>query len=186
MDEYEYIKIPYRWISEEIWKQYKLVDLVERNGTVYCEVRKGMYGLKQAASLAFDQLIKKLEPHGYYPVRESPELWKHTTRPTVFTLCVDDFGIKYCHKDDADHIIDTIQKYYKVSVDWTGKNYLGLTLDWNYTKKCVDISMPGYVPAARNKFQHKNPKKPQDSPHSWYKPKGSICQRRSQFYPPPR
>ena len=170
MDEFEYIKIPYRWIPEEIRKQYKLADLVEPDGTVYCEVRKGMYGLKQAARLAFDQLIKKLEPHGYYPVRESPGLWKHTTRPTVFTLCVDDFGIKYCHKDDADHLLDTIRKYYKVSVDWTGKNYLGLTLDWNYTEKYVDVSMPGYVPAARNKFQHKDPKKPQYSPHSWSKP----------------
>ena len=30
--------------------------------------------------------------------------------------------------------------------------------------------MPGYVPAARNKFQHKDPKKPQYSPHSWSKP----------------
>lgn len=61
----------------------------------YCEVRKGMYGLKQAARLAFDNLIKLLAPDGYYHVRESPGLWKDKTRSTVFTLCVDDFGIKY-------------------------------------------------------------------------------------------
>ena len=117
MDEYEYIKIPYRWIPEEIRKQYKLADLVEPDGTVYCEVRKGMYRLKQAARLlAFDQLIQKIEPHGYYPVRESTGLWKHTTtRPTVFTLCVDDFGIKYCNKDDADHLINTIKKIQSLS-----------------------------------------------------------------------
>ena len=31
--------------------------------------------------------------------------------------------------------------------------------------------MPGYNPAAaRHKFQHKDPKKPQYSPHPWTKP----------------
>ena len=170
MDEYEYIRIPYKWIPEEIRKQYNLQDFVEPDGYVYCEVRKGMYGLKQAARLAFEQLVKNLAPHGYYPVRESPGLWKHNTRDIVFTLCVDDFGIKHGNMDDANHLIESIRKKYKCSVDWTGKNYLGLTLEWNYIKKWVDISMPGYIPAARHKFQHKDPKKPQYSPHPWTKP----------------
>ena len=105
MKTFEYIKIPFRWIPEEIRQQYNLYDLVEPDGYVYCEVRKGMYGLKQAARLAFDNLIKLLAPDGYYPVRESPGLWKHKTRSTIFTLCVDDFGIKYASQEDADHLI---------------------------------------------------------------------------------
>jgi hypothetical protein len=143
---------------------------VEPDGYVYCEVRKGMYGLKQAARLAFNNLVKLLAPHGYYPIRASPGLWRHKTRPTVFTLCVDDFGIKYNHKDDADHLINTIKKYFKCSLDWEGKNYLGLTLNWDYAKRCVDISMPGYIAAALHKFQHKKPAKPQDAPHTWTRP----------------
>jgi hypothetical protein len=167
---YEYIKIPFRWIPEEVRIQYKLYDLVEPDGYVYCEVRKGMYGLKQAARLAFDNLVKLLAPHGYSPDREFPGLWKHHTRPIVFTLCVDDFGIKYTSCDDLEHLLSTIRKYFKCSVDMEGKNYLGLTLDWNYEKRYVDISMPGYVPAARLKFQHPMPKKPQYAPHPWKAP----------------
>ena len=34
--------------------------------------------------------------------------------------------------------------------------------------------MPGYIPAARHKFQHKDPKKPQYSPHPWTKPTDLI------------
>ena len=169
MKTFEYIKIPFRWIPEEIRQQYNIYDLVEPDGYVYCEVRKGMYGLKQAAHLAFDNLIKLLAPDGYYPVRESPGLWKHKTRSTVFTLCVDDFGIKYASQEDADHLISSIRKHFKCSVDWEGKNYLGLTLNWNYTKRYVDVSMPGYIKAALNKFQWTR-SKAQHSPHPWNRP----------------
>jgi hypothetical protein len=119
MERYEYIKIHYKMIPDEIKEQYKLADIVDPDGYVYCEVRKGMYGLKQAARLAFDNLVKKLAPHGYYPIRASPGLWRHKTRPTLFTLCVDDFGIKYASTADATHLLNAIGQSYKYTVDWT-------------------------------------------------------------------
>ena len=67
------------------------MDIVAADGYVYCEIRKGMYGLKQAARIAFDRLVKLLKPHCYSPSRRNPGLWKHITLPTVFALCVDDF-----------------------------------------------------------------------------------------------
>jgi hypothetical protein len=170
MEIFEYIKIPFRWILEEIRLQYGLYELVESDDYMYCEVRKGIYGLKQAARLAFDNLVKLLAPDGYYHVRAYPGLWKHRTRATVFSLCVDDFGIKYTSMDDANHLITSIRKPFKCSVDWAGKIYLGLTSNWNYVQKYVDLSMPGYVPAARLKFQHKMPAKPQYAPHPWKQP----------------
>ena len=45
-----------------------------------------MYGLKQAARLAFDNLVTLLAPEGYYPDQEFPGLWKHRTRNIVFTF----------------------------------------------------------------------------------------------------
>jgi hypothetical protein len=103
-------------------------------------------------------------------VRESPGLWKHETRPTVFTLCVDDFGIKANTKDDALHLLNAINTSYKILIDWEGKDYLSLSLIWNYAKKYVDISMPWYIPSALHKFQHKKPTRPQDAPHAWTQP----------------
>jgi len=164
------MKIPFRWMLEVIRLQYNLYSLVDDNGYVYCEVRKGMYGLRQAARLAFDNLVINLEPDGYYPVRECPGLWKHTIRPTVFSLCVDDFGVKYHSKDDLIHLLQTLRKHYQCTIDEEGKNYLGLTLSWNYADRYVDVLMPGYVRAARQRFKHPQPKRPQFSPHPWQPP----------------
>ena len=57
-----------------------------------------MYGLKQAAVLAYNHIKKTLAPHGYEPVQGTTGLWKHKTRKFSFCLCVDDFGIKYFDK----------------------------------------------------------------------------------------
>ena len=68
MERFEYIKIYFHWIPEEICIQYNLYSLVEPDGSMYCEVRKVMYGLKQSARLAFGDLVKLVAPHGYFPV----------------------------------------------------------------------------------------------------------------------
>ena len=93
------------------------------------------HGLKVAAILAYEQLRQPLEPFGYLAMPHSPGMWYHTTRKTRFCLCVDDFAVKYHSKEDADHLLSKLRKWYGVSIDWDGKNYCGLELNWNYTKK---------------------------------------------------
>ena len=68
----------------------------------------------------------------------------HTDRKTVFCICLDDFGVKYYSKVDTDHLINAL-KDYKITIDWTGSNYCGLKIHWNYIEGYVDISMPNYV-----------------------------------------
>ena len=77
-----------------------------------------MYGLKQAAVLAYQHIKKNLAPHGYAPIIGSVGMWKHVTRPIYFCLCVDDFGIKYFNKKDVNHLLDKIGKIYNYIVDW--------------------------------------------------------------------
>jgi hypothetical protein len=129
-----------------------------------------MYGLKQAAILAYKYLVNQLAPHGYYPCPYTTGLWTHATRPTKFCLCVDDFGVKYFTADDANHLLNSLCAHYKISVDWEGKNYCGLSIQWNYAKKYVDISMPGYIVATLERLQHRIPTRPQFAPHMWTKP----------------
>jgi hypothetical protein len=142
----------------------------DSKGYAYLEIRKGMHGLKEASVLAYNQLKEHLAPYGYAPVRFTPGLWKHNKRRTTFTLAVDDFGIKYFHKADADHLFSALHDKYELTKDWTGTSYLGLTLNWNYKAGYVDISMPNYVPKALAKFQHTSPKSVQHAPHLWAKP----------------
>jgi hypothetical protein len=70
---------------EEIVQKYNPNALAVA-GWVYIEVRKGMYGLKQAGLLANQLLQTRLAPFGYYPARHIPGLWLHKTRPISFTL----------------------------------------------------------------------------------------------------
>jgi hypothetical protein len=161
---YEYMKFPIALFPEHIKKQYDLTTHVNK-GFVYVEIRKAIYGLPQAGILANQLLRKRLAPAGYYEVAHTPGLWRHVSRPIQFSLVVDDFGVKYVGKEHADHLITTLRKHYKLSEDWTGSLYCGITLDWDYTNRTLDISMPGYIIKLRAKFDHQKPTKPQNSPH---------------------
>ena len=108
---------------------------------------------------------KRLEPHGYIEVPHTPGLWKHKTRPVQFSLVVDDFGVKYVGRDNDEHLIQSLQQHYKLQVDEKGALYCGITLDWDYKKQTLDISMPGYVEKILQRFQHTVPARKQDSPH---------------------
>ena len=129
-----------------------------------------MYGLKQAARLAYDLLKKRLAPYGYYPDLVCPNVWKHKTRRTTFILCVDDFGIKYFDKADAEHLMNALRANYEITVDWTGEHYCGLLIKWNYAQQYVDISMPKYVSKFLAKQKHPKPTIPQHAPHKWSEP----------------
>ena len=76
-----------------------------------------------------------MEPHGYYPVPFTTVLLAQNTRETKSFLCVDNFGVKYFSKDDVNHLLDSRKKYYAISADWEGHNYLKFTVYWNYSKE---------------------------------------------------
>jgi hypothetical protein len=57
-----------------------------------------------------------------------------------------------------------------ISSDWNGTAYCGLTLDWDYKDRTVDLYMPGYIKAALHKYQHPAPSRPEHSPHTWNPP----------------
>ena len=169
MERPEYMRIPLKIIPQQIIDEYNLAHLAH-NGYIYFQVDKGLYGLVQAGKLAYDQLLTRLKAADFHPAPHAPGLFLHKTRPISFTLCVDDFGIKYTRKEDIEFLISTIEKDYKLTIDWTGSNYLGLTLNWDYKNKTVDLSMPGYIAATLHRFQHPTPTKPQHSPHAWTAP----------------
>ena len=93
-----------------------------------------MYGLPQAGIIAQELLQERLAKVGYHQSKIVPGLWTHKTRNICFTLVVDDFAIKYTKKEDAQHLIDALEKDYTISTDWDAAKYIGLTIDWDYTK----------------------------------------------------
>lgn len=80
---------------EDVIEQYRLKAKANKDGMVFVEIRKGMYGLPQADLLAQELLEQHLNKHGYFQSARTPELWTHKWRPVQFTLVVDNFRIKY-------------------------------------------------------------------------------------------
>ena len=157
MDRYKYMCMLLKIIPEHIIEQYNLCGKA-KNGYVYKEIRRAMYGLPQAGILANRLLKQHLSKHSYYEVAHTPGLWKHISHPISFTLVVDDFGIKYISKDHVNHLLAALQEHYTLDIDWAGKLYCGITLDWDYENGTVDISMPGYIKKLLQCLQHKGMK----------------------------
>ena len=169
-DRYEYMRIPVKQIPKKIFEQYNLEPLVHK-GAVYVEIRKGMYGLPHAGKIANNKLCNILEANGYQQAPHTPGLFKHKTRPIAFCLIVDDFGVKYVGKEHAQHLIGVIESAgYEATLDWEGKVFCGLHLQWDYENGTVDLSMPGYIEKALQRFEHPTPTRPEDAPHAWQAP----------------
>jgi hypothetical protein len=165
LDRYEYVRIPINLIPPEIIAEYQIMHMVS-DDHIYAEVRKGMYGLPQAGILANKLLKTRLEPHGYQECTHTPGLWKHSSRPIMFALVVDDFAVQYIGREHAQHLLAALkQNYEAVTVDWDGKIFCGITLKWDYTNHTVDLSMPGYVKDALAEFQHEAPTRDEHQPH---------------------
>ena len=108
MDWPEYMKVLYKHFPAEKKQKYNLHTKVTSNNYIYIRIEKGIYGLKQAAILAYDNLQRRLKPFGYTPVTGTVGVWAHNTRRTKLCLYVDDFKIKYYSKYDAQHLINAI------------------------------------------------------------------------------
>ena len=77
---------------------------------------------------------------------------------------MDDFGVKYKGDEHAKHLIATLKEHYTITEDWNGKTYSDISLDWDYYRQQVHLSMPGYCKEALTRFNHKL-RKINDQPH---------------------
>ena len=145
---YEYTQLHLADVPDEIIEEYKLKDIATAEGFVYIEVRKGMYGLPQAGLLAQQLLERRLQKHGYEQSNIIPGFCTHKWRPIQFSLVVDNFGVKYVGKEHVKHLMNALKEDYEISEDWEGAKCIGLTVDWDYERGEVHLSMPGYVTKA--------------------------------------
>eukprot|EP00804_Cyclotella_cryptica_P021211 CCRYP_001507-RA/>CCRYP_001507-RA protein AED:0.26 eAED:0.26 QI:0/0/0/1/0/0/2/0/218 len=143
----EYLCLKLSDIPTKIITEYCLNLLAEPDGTIYVLMRLGMYGLPQAGLLANELLENRLNAHGYHQSNLLPGLWSHIWCTIQFTLVVDDFSIKYVGQEHPQHLLSVLQEHCKVN--------------WDYAKRGVHLSMPGYVEKALRQFQHSKPKTPQ-------------------------
>ena len=104
-----------------------------------------MYGLPQAGRVAHTDLVLRLAAAGYHKSDLVPCLFTHADG-TQFTLVVDDFGVKYTNKAQAQQLIDALTSAgYEVTAQWAPKKYLGVTVQVDRGRNEVVLSLPGYI-----------------------------------------
>ena len=135
LDRFEYMRMWIDLIPQELIDLYNIGDKVKYDskgvGYVYMEIRKGMYRLPQSWIPSNKLLKERLTEYGYNEVAHTLGLFKQDTRPVWFTLVVDDVGIKYIGQENAQHLIDELKDFYEFEIDWKGKKFCGIILDWH-------------------------------------------------------
>jgi hypothetical protein len=150
LDRPEYMRMPVSYIPADLRIELGMADLPD-DASVLWEINKGLYGMPQAGLLAKTELNKLLSANGYNECVFTQGLYKHKTRNISFTVWVDDFLIKFkrgTDKKDINHLLDVLRSKYKFKIDWNGRQYLGLTIDYRRPSKgrrSLTISVPGYA-----------------------------------------
>ncbi|KAL7480858.1 hypothetical protein ACHAW6_006525 [Cyclotella cf. meneghiniana] len=142
MERPKYMRLKLADIPDDFIALYKLNQLTATDGYVYVLIQKG--------------LLTEHPRSGF---------WNHDWRPISFTLCVDDFGVKYVGIKHAHNLIKTLNEHYQTSQDWKREQYLGLTIKWDYPQQQIHLSMPCYCQKAGQCFRHHAPTKQQHQPY---------------------
>ena len=58
-------------------------------------------------------------------------------------------------EEHTKYLKETLKKDHKLTTEWDGKIYSGITLDWDHKQRQVHLSMSGYIKKALKQYQHK-------------------------------
>ena len=170
----EYMFIRKDQLTPDIIDKYDLGKFLHtRRNTegIVVEISKGIYGLPQAGRVAQIRLNEHLAKHGYHQTKNTPCLYKHESRPTYFTLIVDDFLTITKSDEDRQHFLDTLKSLYDIKYDLEARKYIGITITQDKSKRWIKLSVPGYVAATLRRFGISPLKHRTDAPSPYTKPR---------------
>ena len=91
-------------IPPRIIAHYKLEHLIHE-GSIYAKINNAWYRLNQSGRIAHNDLVQHLKKNGFVQAEKTDGLFTHILRDILFTLAVDNFGIKYTNRQDCDYLI---------------------------------------------------------------------------------
>ena len=127
-----------------------------------------MYGLKQAGLLAYNQLVKNFLTRMVITQSRTPLAYKNMTNHQHASLWLPAI-LELSTKEESryrSYLISCASTMSVILVDLTGLQYCSLALNWNYDQRIVNMSMPGCVKKAMEKYQYQ-PTKKRGAPHQW-------------------
>ena len=127
----EYMRIPLFAFTEHIMQQYNSRHK-SKNGYVYVEIRRSIYGLPQAGAISNKVLKNKTRPTWLFWGHTHSRIMETHHTPHLLFPCCRWFWCKI-HRQ-CRHIPPycCTEKHYEFSEYWTGGLYCGITLNCNY------------------------------------------------------
>ena len=104
-------------IPQDIIDEYNLTTIVHRDGYCYTEIRKAMYVFRKVGYVTNIKLKRVIGLEDYVPSKFTTGLFILKTKDIVFILVVDDFGGRYTKRENAGHLLKTIQDRYHIKAD---------------------------------------------------------------------
>ena len=147
MDRPEFLRLAWNQIPKKTQQDYGLAEFKTLDNKVLFRVDGGMYGAPQAGRLAQEQLIRTcLEPAGYIQDPNVPCLFTHLTNGIIFSLVVDDFGVRYKLALGFQSLVDALKASgYELKVNPTGSKYLGMNINFDRQANTITTDMGDYV-----------------------------------------
>ena len=165
IERYKYMMLPIDIIPQEIIDQYdltdssKMVTSTRRSKKVCVTLTKHVH-CERATHRPSRQVGLQ-----YYTPHARTLLTKNQSYHLLISPWL--FWRQICHPKHEQHIVSALEDLYRISTDWDGKIYCGLTLKWDYIRRTVDLSIPVYVEGALHKFQHDSLTNTQHAPHKY-------------------
>jgi hypothetical protein len=118
-----------------------------RKKYILFRIDKTMYGLKESGKLSNMRVVTLLSSFGFHET-STPCLFRHVSRPILFVLIVDDFGVKYHNRVDFDYLVSCLTTLYHVKAHPTGTKFLGFTVKHDRPSRTLAVSRnhPSHAP----------------------------------------
>jgi hypothetical protein len=144
----QFIKIYVHQFSPHVLSSLSLLPFLKLDGKgkkfILFRIDKTMYGLKESGKLSNTRVVTLLSSFGFHET-STPCLFRHISRPILFVLVVDDFGVKYHNRVDFDYLVSCLTTLYHVKAHPTGTKFLGFTVQHDRPSRTLTVSYPGYV-----------------------------------------
>ena len=145
-------------IRDSFQQQHNLNELVDQQGFAHARIDGALHGLAEARRIANQDVVDHLAKFGHYECKFTPGLFSHETRPIHFSLIVDDFGVKWVHRKDFDHLLHSLETKCTMTCDVDGKQHVGMHLDWDCDTREVTCSMDQCAQDALSELEVTKPK----------------------------
>ena len=96
-----------------------------------CQNKKRYVHLTTGRLSMQELLEQRLAQNGYTQSKLTPRLWMHHMRPIILCLVIDDFGVKYVGRENAEHLKCILVEKYEITTDWGNM----LDSSWSGTTK---------------------------------------------------